>query len=296
MSEKPKKSKFWKWTKRVLLTLAILAALIVFVGFPTLMAYFITHSRTRPFELRIADTPATFDARFEEIQFTSFNSPEEIASTGNNGVDRSSSSNAPVISGWYLPQDSAKAIIIYVHGLFRSRQEMLERACDLWKHGYAGLIIDFRRHGKSTGELTSMGFLERLDVIAAVQFIKKELHLDLPVVVCSVSMGAAAALLAAAEAPEIDLVIAESSFLSFDNTIAHHAKLILKLPAFPFAHTVSFLTKVWVGFSSEDFDLRIAAQKMGDRPVLFWQMKRTGECRLKLSKSCSQPAQAPRRS
>lgn len=267
-ASKPR-SKIWKWTKRILIGIVIFAALLVFVGFPTLMAYFITHSSTRPFELKITDTPATFDTQFEDVSFPSFNSVIDFKSFTDNGRVISVNEETPMISGWYLPNDTAKAIVIYSHGLFRSRQEMLARACDLWKRGYAGLIIDFRRHGKSTGKLTSMGYLERLDVIAAVNYVKHELKLDLPVVVCSVSMGAAATLLAAAESPDIDIIIAESSFLSFKNTIVHHTKLLLGLPRFPIADTIMLLAKLWVGFSDDDFDLRLAVREINDRPILF---------------------------
>lgn len=259
-------STLWKWSRRILVGLAAVLFLLVFVIFPTLMAYFITHSRTRPFELRMTDTPAKYGVPYQDVMFYSYRDLEAYTRASNGVVD---TAGAPRISGWYLPNDSAKAVLVYVHGLFRSRQEMLQRACDLWRHGYAGLIIDLRRHGTSTGEMTSMGYLERLDVLAAVRYVKENLGLQLPVIACSVSMGAAAALLAAADSELLDGVIAESSFLSFDNTIAHHVRLLLDLPKFPFADLISLITKIWVGFRGKDFDLRRAAGRLGERPALF---------------------------
>ena len=264
-----KQSAVWKWTKRVLITLAILAFLVAFVGVPGLITYFITHAGTRPFELRLTDTPQTFEVPFEDVQFASYATEEQFATAAGNGIALDDMETAPKISGWYLPHDSAKAVIIYAHGLFRSRQEMLKRACEMWQRGYAGLLIDFRRHGKSSGEMTSMGYLEKFDILSALRYLKKERHVDTPIAVCSVSMGAAATLLAAQMTDEIDAVIAESSFLSFDNTITHHAKLLLSLPRFPFASTIILMTKAWVVFSGDEFDVKLAMHNITHTPVLI---------------------------
>jgi pimeloyl-ACP methyl ester carboxylesterase len=168
-----------------------------------------------------------------------------------------------------LPREDAPAMIVYCHGLFRSRLEMLDRATKLWHHGYAGLLFDFRRHGRSAGELSSMGYLERLDIIGAVRFVIDSLQFRRPVVVCGVSMGAATALLAAADDSAIAGLIVDSSFLSFEHNLAHHAKLWLGLPKFPIIDEMILFTEWRIGFDAEDFDLRHAVQRIGDRPILF---------------------------
>jgi len=82
-------------------------------------------------------------------------------------------------------------------------------------------------------------------------------------------MGAAAALLAAAESPDISAVISDSSFDSFMGTLRHHLKLFLHLPGFPIADEVGYWT-AWRGhFRPGDFDLVKAVERMGDRPILF---------------------------
>jgi fermentation-respiration switch protein FrsA (DUF1100 family) len=262
-------SKFWKWTKRILLTLISFALLFIFVVVPVLLAYFVTHAGTGPLDTRDKDTPATLNVPYEDIRFKSFNSLDELDRAASVRIENDSANHSPIISGWYLPHDSAKAIIIYVHGLFRSKKQMIKRASEFWKQGYAGLAIDLRRHGESTGKLTGVGFLERLDVLAATRFIREELKLELPVVASGVSLGAVEVLLAAAESQEIDAVIAESSFLSFENTVVHHVNLYFNFPRFPFADVLMLFTKFWGGFSNDDLDMRIAVRKIGNRPILF---------------------------
>jgi fermentation-respiration switch protein FrsA (DUF1100 family) len=65
--------------------------------------------------------------------------------------------------------------------------------------------------GKSEGDLCTIGDLERLDVLSAVDFATRTAP-DLPVVVYGASMGGAAALLAAAEDTRIRAVVADSAY------------------------------------------------------------------------------------
>jgi pimeloyl-ACP methyl ester carboxylesterase len=82
-------------------------------------------------------------------------------------------------------------------------------------------------------------------------------------------MGAAAALLAAAESPDVAAVISDSSFDSFLATVRHHLKLFLNLPGFPIADEIAYWTAWRAGFRLADFDLVNAVERMGDRPLLF---------------------------
>jgi fermentation-respiration switch protein FrsA (DUF1100 family) len=242
----------WPKTKKPMLILSIgfgILILFILVIIPFGFSYMLTHANSRPSDRTINADALHAEAAFREVEFKS-----------KDGVE---------LSGWYLPRENAPAAIIYCHGLFRSRLEMLSRADSLWQHDYAGLLMDFRRHGKSGGELTSMGYLERLDIIGAVHFLVDSLQLECPIVVHGVSMGAAAALLAAAEDSAIAGLIVDSSFLSFDDTIGHHAKTWLGLPKFPLVDELILFTKWRIGFSSEDFDLRRTVQKIGNRPILF---------------------------
>jgi len=243
------KSTLWRWTKRVLLGLGILVFIFVFLFMPFMLSWFLTHAHSRPSDSVMNITPAQEGGAYQNVKF--------------------SATDGTPLAGWWLPADSARVVIIYCHGLFRSRLELLERATYLQKQGYAGLLFDFRHHGESGGALTSAGYLERLDVLGAVHFLRDSLHLRQPIVTCAVSMGTGASMLAAAESPEISGLILDSSFLSFDNLIVHHAKIWLGLPHFPIADEIILFTKWRAGFRAEQFDMRRALEKIGDRPLLF---------------------------
>lgn len=247
--QSPKKKTLWRWVKRILIGLGILVFIFIFCVVPFFFSYVLTHAGSRPSDREMTVTPEKFGVAFERVNFAS--------------------QDGATLAGWWLPAEESPVVIIYCHGLFRSRLEMLERAAHFRQKGYAGLLFDFRRHGESKGELTSAGYLERLDVLGAVKFLRDSLRVTKPIVVCAVSMGTGAALLAAAESQEIAGLMLESSFLSFDHLIAHHAKLWLGLPKFPLVDEIILFTKWRAGFSREQFDMKIALDKIGDRPLLF---------------------------
>jgi pimeloyl-ACP methyl ester carboxylesterase len=184
-------------------------------------------------------------------------------------VEFSSPDGIP-LKGWYVPAASEeRGTIILCHGLNRTRIEMLPEAAFAHELGYDVLLFDFRHHGQSGGNLTTLGYQERLDVLGAVRYARGELKSARPVVAWGISMGAAAALMAAADSAEIDAVISDSTFLSFEDTAIHHLKLFLHLPGFPIAYEVIHWA-AWRGnFRPADLDLEKAVDRINPRPVLF---------------------------
>jgi fermentation-respiration switch protein FrsA (DUF1100 family) len=195
-------------------------------------------------------TPISYKLKFSWIDFTS-----------RDGIS---------LKGWYIPADgTARGTIVYCHGLNRTRIEMLPAAVFGHSLGYNGLLFDLRHQGMSGGATTTLGYQERLDVEGAVQYALEQQHAERPVVVWGVSMGASAALMAAADSQDISAVIADSSFDSMLGTMRHHLKLFLHLPGFPLADEVGYWV-AWRGhFRPADFDVVKAVERIGDRPILF---------------------------
>jgi len=246
----PKKSRRWlRILKRVVITLLIIAVVLVFGVFPYWFSSIITRAGTRPADRQLTSTPADFGAQFKDIEFQT--------------------SDGVKISGWLLPSRGKQATIVYSHGLFRSRRELLDRAIDLWKLGYGALLYDSRSHGDSGKSPVSMGYWERLDAEAAARFLREENHSEDRIVLFGISMGAAAALLGAAETPEVAAVVSDSSFISLDDTIKHHVRLFLRLPSFPMANEFEFFLERKAGFEAAKLDALDAVKRIGDRPILF---------------------------
>lgn len=230
--------------------LIVLGAVVLFVtfGIPYFFAVLITRAGTRPMDLRDTITPADYGLEFEEVEFEA--------------------SDGVPLRGWFLDGDREDASVAVGHGLFRSRKEVLDRAALFRKLGFDTLVFDFRRHGASGGERTTLGYIERLDFQGAVAFLR-EREPGARVLVYGVSMGAAAAILAARATPEISAVIADSPFYDIEQTVVHHVRLIFGLPRFPFADVLLYFLELRGGFDREDFALEPAVRSLGKRPVLI---------------------------
>lgn len=250
-SETPRaKSPRWRRIlKRVVITLIVVVVILVFGVLPWGFAALVTGAGTRPMDRNLTETPSDFGAQFKDVQFQT-----------RDGVK---------ISGWLIPGRDKRATIIYSHGLFRSRRELLKRAMELWRLGYGALLYDSRNHGESGKARVSLGYNERLDVEAAVHYLREEVRSTDRIVSFGISMGATAALLAAAETPEIAAVVSDSSFLSFKDTVDHHIKMFLRLPTFPIANELRFFIERRAGFDGSQCDALKAVKRSGDRPILF---------------------------
>ena len=244
------KRRIWQIIRNVILILAALVAGFFFLFVPWFIVNIGTTGRYHYPDPNDGKTPISYRMNFKWVEFPS--------------------SDGVLLKGWYVPATSgARGTIVYCHGLNRTRTEMLPMAVFGHALGYDGLLFDLRHQGASGGALTTLGYEERLDVIAAVRYALYQQGAPRPVILWGVSMGAAAALMAAAESPEVAAVISDSSFLSLRATVEHHWKLFFHLPSFPFANEIVHGIAWRGGFRPSDFDLASAVTRIGNRPILF---------------------------
>ena len=242
--------RIWRVVRNVLLILGTLVALFFLVVVPWFFTGITTTSRYHFHDANDGKTPKSYGLDFRWVEFHS--------------------EDAIVLKGWYVPANSpARGSIIYIHGHNRTRIEMLPEAKFGHDLGYNGLLFDLRHQGQSGGGITTLGYQERLDVEGAVRYALEKENAARPVIAWGISMGAAAALMAAAESSNIDAVISDSSFLNYKDLIVHHASLFVHLPAFPIADEVIYWS-AWRGhFRPDDFDLAKAVERINPRPLLF---------------------------
>ena len=148
---------------------------------------------------------------------------------------RFSSRNGLRLAGWFIPGDSP-ACVILAHGHGRSRGELLPHADFLHRAGFSVFLFDFRNRGKSEGEAVTMGVHEPLDLLGALDHLRGRSEVDATRIgVLGVSLGATAALMAAAAAPEPRAVVAESSLARLGDLTRHGLRHFFHLPPFPLA-------------------------------------------------------------
>ena len=237
---------FRRWIARALIALASLIALILFVVLPVGASFLITNSRFR-FPERGPKTPEAVGLSVTDAEFAS--------------------SDGIPLRGWWNPGDASMPVIIFVHGLNRSRLELLERAGESSKRGYGVLLFDLRNHGASGNAYTTIGIFESRDVCAASKWVQGKAS-GRPQVLWGVSMGASSAILAAKQCPGFAAIIPDSSFLSFRDTVSHHLGLFFRLPRFPIANLIVGITAWRVGFDPNEGDVQAVVRNL-NIPIMF---------------------------
>lgn len=155
-------------------------------------------------------TPDAFGLAYEEV---SFQSEDNLR-----------------LEGWFIPAQDAKVTVIVAHGYKSNKNGYLAYADFLNKAGYNVFMLDFRGHGQSEGPKgTSIGYMERLDLHGAVNYLSERGQTNLAVL--GSSMGAAAAILAAAENPGIQAVIADSAYAHLYRSIRTQVITLYKVPS-----------------------------------------------------------------
>src|SRR5688500_4852942 len=244
-----------RWIKRAAVLVLVGLAVFVFGIAPFWLAGMATTRRFQfPDKENAGLTPASFQLAFEDVAFQAAD-----------GVE---------LRGWWVPAAQARGSVVLVHGLNRSRIEMVKKVPFLHGAGWNALLFDLRHHGASGGEASTFGDRERLDVQAAKAFAAK--RASGPVVFWGVSLGAAAATLAAAGDPSVAGLVCDSSYRSLRDTVRHHLSLFRRfrwwlrlVPSWPVASEVVW----WMGrrgrFDPDAVDLVAAASRLSGRPTLF---------------------------
>ncbi len=150
------------------------------------------------------------------------------------------------ISGWYIAGTRPDAIVL-VHGIHANRTYLLPQARLLSEAGYHVLLIDLRGHGNSEGNLMTYGYSEALDVAATIDYA-----LVLPeveqIAVVGHSLGAAAAVRAAATDDRVKAIVIQSSYSSLSQAIDDSFEVFSIFPKWPFAPLIVSLAELRTGF------------------------------------------------
>jgi alpha-beta hydrolase superfamily lysophospholipase len=214
---------------------------IALLGGTWLVAYLTLHPITRSTGASPADWPAL---NYQEISFTT--------------------ADGLLLRGWYLP-GRGDAVVIMVHGFARDRSELLPEARWLVERGYAVLLFDLRAHGSSDGSHIGLGYLEALDVVAAVDYALARSPQQ-RVGVIGYSLGGVAAIHAASKDTRIEAVVAVSPFANLRDTVSYRLSLFR-----PLAPLVVWWGEQMTGLRLHDVQPTDWVAWLPPRPILIMQ-------------------------
>ncbi|HVM46331.1 MAG TPA: alpha/beta fold hydrolase [Candidatus Thermoplasmatota archaeon] len=187
-------------------------------------------------------------------------------------------SDGLVLQGWWMPVEESRGVVVFLHGYGASKSQSLAVAPFLHHAGYTVLAFDFRAHGESGGTFTSVGIEETKDVKAAVAYAVAREGEGVPLALLGWSMGAAAAINAADELPEVRAIVADSGFARLANAISNSLSSFSGLPRYPFEPLVlGFATRMAGHSPSDNVPERHAANLA--RPLLVIQGMEDGLAR-----------------
>lgn len=142
------------------------------------------------------------------------------------------------LESWYAKHDSAKGTILMFHGHGSNKSGIIAEARKLYDMGYHVLLTDFRAHGNSEGNTTSIGIYESRDVKVAYDYIVSKGEKN--IIIWGISMGAATALKAIDEfGIKPNKLILEMPFGSLHSAVQGRMKT-MGLPAEPLSTLLTF--------------------------------------------------------
>ena len=209
----------------------ILISIVVLV---VALSFILVYANTHPPKYPLLVPPSSYNAPYEDVAFTS-----------EDGV---------ALKGWLVRPSHARLpspAIVICHGVGANKSDFTELAAFLARQGYFVLLFDFRAHGESGGQRTSLGYHEQKDVLAALGFLKTRAEVDPKRIgVYGFSMGGSAAILAAARSNGFRALVADSAFTSLKDQARTAITGFYHLPSFPFlplailGYELSFQTRV----------------------------------------------------
>jgi len=194
---------------------------------------------------------------------------------------------------WYVEKDPEQAAIAAPSGRGRIHADVIrsEEPSDVWViclHGYTSgprgcgevakvfhewgyntLLPYMGGHGRSESRHVSMGWLDRFDIIAWIEYIISE-NKNARIVLHGGSMGGAAVMMTTGEALPGNVVcaIADCGFTSIWDEYAHQAKVLLHIPVFPALYAMDIVVRLRQGFSMKQAS-SVEQVKKSRTPTLF---------------------------
>jgi fermentation-respiration switch protein FrsA (DUF1100 family) len=160
-----------------------------------------------------------------------------------------SSESGSELATWYVPNEKAHATIVLLHPIRGDRRSMLGRAKLFHEAGYAIVMIDLQAHGESPGRYITAGFLERFDVMAAIDFARTQ-NPNHRIGIVGCSLGGAASLLAGPL--DIDALVLESVYPTISEAVHDRIAMRVGLMSYVLSPVLLCQLKPRLGISSSE--------------------------------------------
>ena len=192
---------FWRSVPGAIVLVVVLGTLAA-LGMAGAQVYWVTHPARQPeLTLNLA---------------TTLSKAEDVAFKSTDGIP---------LKGWLFHGAAGSAPVVLCHDLGESKNAVINIAIALNKTGFTVLAFDFRGHGASGGDGSTLGVEEVRDVVGAVDFVANLPKDDVDarkIGIFGAGMGAHAAVLAAAERPSLRVLVLDGLWPDARFSLVHH--------------------------------------------------------------------------
>lgn len=175
------------------------------------------------------------------------------------------------LTGWFIPPapEANGSTLIVVHGWSANRASLLGQVAMLHRHGYGAFVIELRNSGLSEGDVSTWGYAEAADVQAAFDYLLTRTEVNPGQIgLLGFSAGGATVIRAAAQIPEIKVVIAQSTYTSFVDNLPAITKLLKsRLPTY--APLVLWLSERQTTVPLREIRPINDLAQLEERPIMF---------------------------
>ena len=237
------------WPKRVFLGFI---GFVILAGLGCLMiSGFVGWNLTHPIRVPVVSNPSEFGLKYQEVNF--FSREDHVK-----------------LSGWVIPAENSKAVVIQAHGYAGSRTKekpSFPVTQALVQQGISVLMFDFRASGESEGSLVSVGDFEQRDLQGAIDYVKSLGYQNIGMI--GYSMGAATTAVVAANEAEIKSVVLDSPFADLKEYLQVNMPTWTNLPNVPFTTIILREIPLITGIKPENVSPLREMGKFKKRPILF---------------------------
>jgi uncharacterized protein len=176
-----------------------------------------------------------------------------------------------MLGGWWIPAEGSARTVVFLHGQGGSMDPDVQYAPAIHAAGFNVMMFDFRAHGRSQGDFVSVGYLERQDVLGALDWLAARGQTRVGLL--GFSMGGAAAMLTAPIAPQVRAIVSDCGPARLTSAIAGrlgemHAP---RWAAKPVAWLAVLFTSWRLGANLFAYEPIRWVGKVAPRPVFFIQ-------------------------
>jgi fermentation-respiration switch protein FrsA (DUF1100 family) len=236
-----------KWAKALLVILAFFILDFAII-YPFYRVHLLIHPHRQPMELTEAQTGTPV---------------ERVTFQATDGVE---------LAGWFVPNPTSRATIICSHGLGANGASTWDTVRFLHDAGFNLFLFDHRGHGQSGGQVTTMGPLEVLDFLGAVDYVRSRPEVDPERIgAYGCSMGAGVVIGAAVESPHIQAVVADSVFADLGDVVRRIGTVWVRRSdlSFSWGQPMLWAAWLWTGQDLNSYEPVTVIGQISPRPVLL---------------------------